>query len=217
LLPLPCCANAAGEMVRTAVDTATVINWRTMEPPVWIYAFGGSLLQSKWCANMACARIRGTYPAGVASRPHVLRQKSDVSDAAARPRARTPAGLDLHLIVDDFTTHRTPAVKHWIKANHRFHLHFAPTSTSWLNMVGGFFAEITRNRSRRGRECQCGIPAEPQYQSKAALATSRIGLDLQEGDSVWRARECRPASSRSHGPVCRHHKPCSPDRVVHAL
>src|SRR5207248_7338298 len=63
---------------------------------------------------------------------------------------QTPAGLDLHLIVDNYATHKTPAVKRWLKAHARFHLHFIPTSASWLNMVERFFAEITRNRIRRG-------------------------------------------------------------------
>ena len=55
---------------------------------------------------------------------------------------QTPTGLDLHLIVDNYATHKTPAVKRWIKAHPRFHLHFTPTSASWLNMVERFFAEI---------------------------------------------------------------------------
>ncbi len=63
---------------------------------------------------------------------------------------QTPSGLDLHLVVDNYATHKTPAVKRWIKAHPRFHLHFTPTSASWLNMVERFFAEITRNRIRRG-------------------------------------------------------------------
>ena len=62
----------------------------------------------------------------------------------------TPAGLDLHLILDNYATHKTPAVKRWLKRHPRFHLHFTPTSSSWLNMVERFFAEITRNRIRRG-------------------------------------------------------------------
>ena len=63
---------------------------------------------------------------------------------------QTSARLDLHLIVDNYATHKTPAVRRWIKAHPRFHLHFTPTSASWLNMVERFFAEITRNRIRRG-------------------------------------------------------------------
>jgi transposase len=63
---------------------------------------------------------------------------------------QTPSGVDLHLVVDNYATHKTPAVKRWIKAHPRFHLHFTPTSASWLNMVERFFAEISRNRIRRG-------------------------------------------------------------------
>jgi len=63
---------------------------------------------------------------------------------------QTPADLDLHLIVDNYSTHKTASVKRWLKAHARFHLHFTPTSASWLNMVERFFAEITRNRIRRG-------------------------------------------------------------------
>ena len=63
---------------------------------------------------------------------------------------QTRADLDLHLVVDNYATHKTPAVKRWIKAHPRFHLHFTPTSASWINMVERFFAEITRNRIRRG-------------------------------------------------------------------
>jgi hypothetical protein len=62
----------------------------------------------------------------------------------------TPADLDLHLIVDNYATHKTAAVKRWLRAHPRFHLHFTPISASWLNMVERFFAEITRNRIRRG-------------------------------------------------------------------
>jgi transposase len=63
---------------------------------------------------------------------------------------RTQPILDLHLIVDNYATHKTPAVKRWLKQHSRFHLHFTPTSGSWLNMVERFFAEITRKRIRRG-------------------------------------------------------------------
>jgi transposase len=63
---------------------------------------------------------------------------------------RTPPNLDLHLIVDNYATHKTPAKKRWLKRHSRFHLHFTPTSGSWLNMVERFFAETTRKRIRGG-------------------------------------------------------------------
>ncbi len=63
---------------------------------------------------------------------------------------RTPADLDLHLVADNYATHKHPAVKAWLAQHPRFHLHFTPTSSSWLNLVERFFAEITRKRIRRG-------------------------------------------------------------------
>jgi transposase len=62
----------------------------------------------------------------------------------------TPAHLDLHLILDNYSTHKTAAVKSWLKRNPRCKLHFTPTSCSWLNLVERLFAEITRQRIRRG-------------------------------------------------------------------
>jgi transposase len=64
--------------------------------------------------------------------------------------AETPTGLDLHLIVDNYGTHKHPRVKRWLKRHPRFHLHFIPTSSSWLNMVERWFREITDKRIRRG-------------------------------------------------------------------
>jgi transposase len=64
--------------------------------------------------------------------------------------AQTPPELDLHLIVDNYATHKHPKVKAWLKRYKRFHLHFIPTSSSWLNLVERWFREITEKRIRRG-------------------------------------------------------------------
>ena len=63
---------------------------------------------------------------------------------------KTPLDLDLHLIVDNYGTHKHPRVERWLKRHPRFYLHFIPTSGSWLNMVERWFAEISRKRIRRG-------------------------------------------------------------------
>ncbi len=63
---------------------------------------------------------------------------------------KTPLDLDLHLIVDNYGTHKHPRVQSWLKRHPRFHLHFIPTSSSWLNMVERWFREITDRRIRRG-------------------------------------------------------------------
>jgi transposase len=62
----------------------------------------------------------------------------------------TPTHKDLHLIVDNYTTHKHPKVQRWLKRHPRFHIHFTPTSASWLNMVERFFRDLTQNRIRRG-------------------------------------------------------------------
>lgn len=64
--------------------------------------------------------------------------------------AETPAELDLHLIVDNYGTHKHPRVKSWIRRHPRLHLHFIPTSSSWLNLVERWFRELTDKRIRRG-------------------------------------------------------------------
>lgn len=63
---------------------------------------------------------------------------------------QTPRELDLHLIVDNYATHSHPEVKAWLEQHPRFHLHFTPTSASWLNLVERWFAKITQQRIRRG-------------------------------------------------------------------
>lgn len=64
--------------------------------------------------------------------------------------AETQPELDLHLIVDNYATHKHPKVQSWLKRHRRFHMHFIPTSSSWLNLVERWFREITEKRIRRG-------------------------------------------------------------------
>jgi transposase len=63
---------------------------------------------------------------------------------------QTPADLELHLIVDNYATHKHPRVQSWLKRHKRFHLHFTPTSSSWLNMIERWFRDLTDKRVRRG-------------------------------------------------------------------
>src|SRR3977135_1882071 len=71
----------------------------------------------------------------------------------------TPKNLDLHLIADNYATHKHPKVKAWLDRHPRFHLHFTPTSASWLNQVERFFGQITEDRIRRGA-FHCGADLE---------------------------------------------------------
>jgi transposase len=60
------------------------------------------------------------------------------------------SGLDIHLVLDNYGTHKHPDVKKWLMQRPRYHVHFTPTSSSWLNQIERWFAEITRKRIRRG-------------------------------------------------------------------
>jgi transposase len=61
-----------------------------------------------------------------------------------------PAELDVHLVLDNSSTHKTPAIQRWLAAHPRFVLHFTPTSSSWLNLVERWFSELTTKKLRRG-------------------------------------------------------------------
>jgi transposase len=61
-----------------------------------------------------------------------------------------PAELDVHLVLDNASTHKTPVIKRWLAAHPRFVLHFTPTSSSWLNLVERWFSELTTNKLKRG-------------------------------------------------------------------
>ena len=61
-----------------------------------------------------------------------------------------PPELDVHLVLDNSSTHKTPAIRRWLTAHPRFVLHLTPTSSSWLNLVERWFAELTTKKLRRG-------------------------------------------------------------------
>ncbi len=62
----------------------------------------------------------------------------------------TPTDLELHLIVDNYGTHKHPRVESWLARHPRFHLHFTPTSSSWLNLIERWFRDLTQQCIRRG-------------------------------------------------------------------
>ncbi|WP_031173217.1 IS630 family transposase [Streptosporangium roseum] len=78
--------------------------------------------------------------------------------------AAVPAELDVHLICDNYATHKTRRIRDWLLGHPRFHLHFTPTSSSWLNLVERWFAELTNRKLRRSshrsvKELEAGIRA----------------------------------------------------------
>ena len=63
---------------------------------------------------------------------------------------QVPRHLDVHIVLDNSSTHKTPKIQRWLATHPRFHVHFTPTSSSWLNLVERWFAELTNKKLRRG-------------------------------------------------------------------
>jgi len=80
-----------------------------------------------------------------------------------------PADLDVHVVLDNSSTHKTPAIKTWLLRHPRFHFHFTPTSSSWLNLVERWFAELTRKLLQRS----------------AHRSVKALEKDLQEWTATW--------------------------------
>jgi transposase len=64
--------------------------------------------------------------------------------------SNVPADLDVHLVMDNYATHKTPAIRKWLASHPRWHVHFTPTAASWINQVERFFADLTERQIRRG-------------------------------------------------------------------
>src|SRR5258705_13753004 len=77
--------------------------------------------------------------------------------------AAVPPDLDVHLIMDNYATHKTPLIRRWLAKRPRWHLHFTPTGASWINLVERWFATLTEKQIRRG-----------VHRSTRALATAII-------------------------------------------
>ncbi len=89
-----------------------------------------------------------------------------------------PAELDVHLILDNYATHKTPAIHTWLVKHPRFHLHFVPTGSSWLNLVERWFAELTNKQIRRGTH-------RSVVELRAAIQTWLAGWNDDPRPFVW--------------------------------
>ena len=67
-----------------------------------------------------------------------------------RVDSSVPADVDVHIVMDNYGTHKTPSIRAWFAKRPRFHVHFTPTYSSWLNLVERWFAELTTKQLRRG-------------------------------------------------------------------
>ena len=106
----------------------------------------------------------------------------------------TPKDKEIHLIADNYATHKHPNVQKWLERHPRFKVHFTPTSASWLNMVERFFRDLTQNRLRRGVFRSVGelIAAIQEYlachnEAPKPFIWTKTSRDILE--KVTRARE----------------------------
>jgi transposase len=118
-----------------------------------------------------------------------------------RIEAAVPAGLDVHLILDNYATHKTPAIRRWFARHPRYHLHFTPTSASWLNLAERWFAEITRKQIRRSTHRSArSLRAAIREYIDLNNATPRPFIWTKTADEILEsvARFCKQVSESRH-------------------
>ena len=112
----------------------------------------------------------------------------------------TPRELDLHLIADNYSTHKHPQVKQWLARHPRFHMHFVPTSSSWLNLVERFFRDLSEEAIREGsftsvREL---IQAIESYLVQRNLDPKPYRWRAKGEDILAKIQRAREAMTNSH-------------------
>jgi transposase len=107
----------------------------------------------------------------------------------------TPSGKEIHLIADNYATHKHPKVQSWLAHHRRFHIYFTPTSSSWLNMVERFFRDLTQNRLRRGifRDVEELILAIGQYIDRHNARPKPFVWTAKASDILEKVKRARKA------------------------
>ncbi len=132
---------------------------------------------------------------------HRRHRASEFRSFLERIDAEVPADLAVHLVLDNYATHKTPAIKRWLLRHPRFHLHFTPTGASWLNLVERWFAELTTKKIKRG--AHTSVPAL-ERDIRAWIATwnedPRPFVWLKTADQILAslARYCERISNSAH-------------------
>jgi transposase len=93
----------------------------------------------------------------------------------------TPKDLELHLVIDNYGTHKHPKVLRWLKKHPRFHMHFTPTSSSWMNMVERFFRDLSEDVVRNGS-------FESVKELSSAILTYLVERNLNPKAYQWKAK-----------------------------
>ncbi len=118
----------------------------------------------------------------------------------AKIEAETPSELALHLIVDNYGTHKHPRVKAWLRRHPRVHLHFIPTSSSWLNLVERWFRDLTDKRIRRGsfQHVRELIAAITQYLDHHNQSPRVFVWTASVGNILTKVAQCKEALDALH-------------------
>ena len=108
-----------------------------------------------------------------------------------------PAELDVHVILDNLSTHKTPKVQRWLLRHRRFHLHFTPTYGSWMNLVERWFSALTTKKLKRSAHTS----------AKELAADIQAWVDVVErGPEALRVAQDRGTDPRAAGRLLRHHQ-----------
>jgi len=115
--------------------------------------------------------------------------------------ASVPGGLDVHLVLDNLSTHKAPTIRRWLAKRPRFHLHFTPTSSSWINMVERWFGLLTERQIRRGVH-RSTLALEAAIESYIAVTNdqSKPFVWTKSADEILAsvARYCQRTSDSGH-------------------
>jgi transposase len=118
-----------------------------------------------------------------------------------RINANVPDDLEIHLIMDNYGTHKTARIRRWLARHPRFHVHFTPTGATWLTLVERFFAALTEKQLRRGvhrstRDLEAAIYRYIDHQNQAPKPFIWTKTDDQILASI--ARFCQRISDSGH-------------------
>jgi transposase len=104
-------------------------------------------LRSSWHDVVVALDVASGFVIGKCYKRH---RAAEFLDFLKQIDAQVPHGLDIHIVMDNYATHKTAAIRTWLARRPHYHVHFTPTSASWINQVERWFAELTRKQLRRG-------------------------------------------------------------------
>ena len=112
---------------------------------------GGDLIPVEHPRKTVKRRSRSRFRGKIQTLPHNKRPRAtEFLDFLKQIDTSVPGGLDVHIVMDNYATHKTPMIRAWLARRPHWHVPFTPTSGSWINQVERWFAELTRKQIQRG-------------------------------------------------------------------